>query len=98
LDTTPGDSNDLTKQLRGNDRWARATLCEPHWERLRHRVVVWLDPWMRGRLDASDVVQDEFLDVAGQHDERPCIVDTFFALARHQRGNPSGKVHLGITR
>ncbi len=33
-----------------------------------------------GRPEASDLVQDEFLDVAGEHDERPCIVDTFSLL------------------
>ena len=48
-----------------------------------------LDPRIRARLDASDVVQGGFLDVARAHNERTCVMDAVFALARvverHQR-------------
>jgi hypothetical protein len=36
-----------------------------------------LDLRTRARLDASYLVQDDVLDVAREHEERPCIVDTY---------------------
>jgi RNA polymerase sigma-70 factor (ECF subfamily) len=64
MDKTPGDPNDAIEQLRGGDLRALAALFEQHRERLRRIVELRLDPRLRARLDASDVVQDAFLDVA----------------------------------
>ena len=63
-DPTPGDPNDLIEQLRAGDRQALAALFEQYRDRLRRMVELRLDPRLRARLDASDVVQDAFLDVA----------------------------------
>jgi RNA polymerase sigma-70 factor (ECF subfamily) len=65
IDNTPGDPID---NLRGGDRQALASLFEHHRQRLRRMVELRLDPRLRARLDASDVVQEAFLDVAGDLD------------------------------
>jgi RNA polymerase sigma-70 factor (ECF subfamily) len=64
MDKTPGDPNDPIEQLRGGDRQALATLFEKYRDRLRRMVELRLDPRLRARFDASDVVQEAFLDVA----------------------------------
>jgi RNA polymerase sigma-70 factor, ECF subfamily len=64
MDKTPGDPTDPIEQLRGGDREALATLFEQHRDRLRRMVELRLDSRLRARLDASDVVQEAFLDVA----------------------------------
>ena len=64
MDKTPGEENDSIEQLRGGDRQALATFFDKHRERLRRMVELRLDPRLRARLDASDVVQEAFLDVA----------------------------------
>jgi RNA polymerase sigma-70 factor (ECF subfamily) len=63
-DNTPVDPNDLMDRLRAGDRAALAELFERHRDRLRRMVELRLDPRLRARLDASDVVQDAFFDVA----------------------------------
>jgi RNA polymerase sigma-70 factor, ECF subfamily len=55
---------ELIEDLRAGDRRALAELFELHRDRLRRMVELRLDPRLRARLDASDVVQDAFLDVA----------------------------------
>ena len=64
MDKTPADPNDPIELLRGGDRQGLAALFEQHRERLRRMVELRLDPRLRARLDASDVVQEAFLDVA----------------------------------
>jgi RNA polymerase sigma-70 factor, ECF subfamily len=64
MDQSPRDANDPLQRLRGGDRQALAALFDEHRDRLRRMVELRLDPRLRARLDASDVVQDAFLDVA----------------------------------
>jgi RNA polymerase sigma-70 factor (ECF subfamily) len=64
MDKMLGDQNDPIERLRKGDRQALAALFEQHRERLRRMVELRLDPRLRARLDASDVVQEAFLDVA----------------------------------
>ena len=61
MDQTPGDP---IETLRGGDRRALAALFEQYCDRLRRMVELRLDPRLRARFDASDVVQEAFLDVA----------------------------------
>src|SRR6266446_681681 len=68
MDQTPGDPNDPIATLRGGDRQALAMLFDQHRDRLRRMVELRLDPRLRGRLDASDVVQEAFLNVASDLD------------------------------
>jgi RNA polymerase sigma-70 factor (ECF subfamily) len=64
MDQTPDESNNPLEQLRGGDRQPLATLFEQCRDRLWRIVGLRLDPRLRARLDASDVVQEAFLDVA----------------------------------
>ena len=67
-DNTPGDPIDPIEVLRGGDSQALAPLFNKYRDRLRRMVELRLDPRLRARLDASDVVQEAFLDVAGDLD------------------------------
>jgi RNA polymerase sigma-70 factor, ECF subfamily len=64
MDKPPQDPTDPIEQLRGDPR-ALAAIFQQHRDRLRRMVELRLDPRLRARLDASDVVQEAFLDVAG---------------------------------
>jgi RNA polymerase sigma-70 factor (ECF subfamily) len=64
MDKTLDDPTDPIKQLRHGDRQALAALFEQHRERSRRMVDLRLDPRLHGRLGASDVVQEAFLDIA----------------------------------
>ncbi len=68
MDNTPGDPTDPIEKLRGGDRQALGMLFDHYRERLRRMVELRLDPRLRARSDASDVVQEAFLDVAGDLD------------------------------
>jgi RNA polymerase sigma-70 factor, ECF subfamily len=73
MEQTPGDVTDPIDRLRGGDRAALAALFEQHRDRLRRMVELRLDARLRARLDASDVVQEAFLDVA--HDLDAYLAD-----------------------
>jgi RNA polymerase sigma-70 factor (ECF subfamily) len=63
-DEKSSDSNDLVEKLKRGNRQALAAFFDRHRERLRRMVELRLDPRLRARLDASDVIQEAFLDVA----------------------------------
>src|SRR6266436_2554531 len=54
----------LFDRLRAGDRRALADLFELHRDRLRRMVELRIDARLQGRIDASDVLQDGFLDLA----------------------------------
>jgi RNA polymerase sigma-70 factor (ECF subfamily) len=64
MDRTPRNAADPIEPLRRRDCRALATLFEQHRQRLRRMVELRIDPRLRARLDASDIVQEAFLDVA----------------------------------
>jgi RNA polymerase sigma-70 factor, ECF subfamily len=64
MDHTSGDVTGPIERLRGGDRGALATLFDQYRDRLRRMVELRIDPRLRVRLDASDVLQEAFLDVA----------------------------------
>lgn len=64
MDKTLGDLADPIERLRGGDRRALAALLDRLRDGLRRMVELRLDPRLRARLDASDVLQEAFLDVA----------------------------------
>src|SRR5688500_12996049 len=68
MDKTPGDATDPIDLLRGGDSQALARLFDEHRDRLRRMVELRLSPRLRARLDPSDVLQEAFLDVAGDLD------------------------------
>jgi RNA polymerase sigma-70 factor (ECF subfamily) len=67
MDKPPGDPTDPIEKLRG-DRQALGMLFDQYRDRLRRMVELRLDQRLRARFDASDVVQEAFLDVAGDLD------------------------------
>jgi RNA polymerase sigma-70 factor (ECF subfamily) len=68
-----GETSLLIKRLRSGDPDALAKLFDHYRTRLRRMVQLRLDPRLRGRLDASDVLQEAYLDVA--HDLPAYLVE-----------------------
>src|SRR6516162_7313870 len=66
LETT---TDDLLRRARGGDAAALGELFAHYRDRLRKMVRLRLDRRVLGRLDASDVLQDAFLDVARRFPE-----------------------------
>ena len=67
-----GDFDDLLGQAKAGDEQARAALFNRYREQLRRMVHLRLDRRLQGRLDASDVLQEAYLDFARrfpQYDE-----------------------------
>jgi RNA polymerase sigma-70 factor (ECF subfamily) len=59
-----GETTDPLDPLRGGDRQALAILFARYRDRLRRMVELRIDARVRARIDASDVLQEAFLDVA----------------------------------
>jgi RNA polymerase sigma-70 factor (ECF subfamily) len=64
-DVPSGDVDDegLVRRARDGDQRAMADLFERHRERLRRMIRLRLDRRLQGRIDASDVLQETFVDV-----------------------------------
>src|SRR5262245_3591319 len=68
MDQTPNEVTHLINRLRAGDRQALGVLFQGYRERLRRMVELRMDPRLRTRLDASDVLQEAYLDLAGDLD------------------------------
>ena len=64
MPNTPAPAHALLQQASVGDSAAWGALLEEHGERLRRMVAFRLDPRLRGRVDAADVVQDAYLEAA----------------------------------
>jgi len=64
----PSDTDELLERLRGGDRQALSDLFQRYRDRLRRMVELRMDGRLQGRVDASDVLQDAFLDAAARLD------------------------------
>src|SRR4051812_43062264 len=73
MEHTPGETTEPIERPPGGDRRALATLFDRYRDRLRRMVELRLDARVRARLDASDVLQEAFLDVA--HDLDAYLAD-----------------------
>ena len=62
------DTEHLLERLRGGDSQALSDLFERHRNRLRRMVELRMDARLQGRVDASDVVQETFLDACRDFD------------------------------
>jgi RNA polymerase sigma-70 factor (ECF subfamily) len=69
MDNDRADSADLLAQAQGGDRRALDSLLNRHRDRLRRMVEVRLDTRLQARLDALDVVQEAYVEVAGRLEE-----------------------------
>lgn len=65
MDQTPDDAAPLVDRLRAGDRAALGELFDRYRGRLRRMVELRMDPRLRARLDASDVLQEAYLELAG---------------------------------
>ena len=65
----PSDTVHLVERLRAGDRQALTDLFQRHRDRLRRMVELRMDARLQGRVDASDVLQDAFLDAAAAENE-----------------------------
>jgi RNA polymerase sigma-70 factor (ECF subfamily) len=63
------DEADLLRQAQAGDQQALAALFDRYRQRLRAMVRLRLDRRLAGRLDASDVLQDAYLDLARRFPE-----------------------------
>jgi RNA polymerase sigma-70 factor (ECF subfamily) len=65
MDPTQSEVTHLIDRLRAGDRHALAELFHSYRDRLRRMVELRMDARLKTRLDASDVLQDAYLDLAG---------------------------------
>jgi RNA polymerase sigma-70 factor (ECF subfamily) len=95
----PSDTGHLVERLRAGDRQALTDLFQRHRDRLRRMVELRMDARLQGRVDASDVVQDAFLDAAANLDwylqgsELPPFL--WLRLVVNQRISRYHRQHLG---
>src|SRR5215467_1784475 len=69
MDQNSTDTVRLIERARAGDKAALNDIFVRHRERLRGMVEMRLDWRLQARIDASDVIQDAFLDVATRLDE-----------------------------
>src|SRR5262249_27985198 len=72
----PGQVPGPVARAAAGDRAAVAELLERYRARLRRMVAIRLDPRLRGRVDASDVIQEGYLEALRRLDEfirNPCV-------------------------
>jgi RNA polymerase sigma-70 factor (ECF subfamily) len=62
----PSETVRMLARLQAGDRRALSDLFQRHRERLRKMVELRMDPRLTGRIDASNVLQDGFLDLSKQ--------------------------------
>jgi RNA polymerase sigma-70 factor (ECF subfamily) len=65
MDQTPNEVTHLIERLRSSDRPALGELFHCYRDRLRRMVELRMDPRLRARVDASDVLQEASLELAG---------------------------------
>jgi RNA polymerase sigma-70 factor (ECF subfamily) len=64
MEINPADSADLIERARAGEREALNALLDLYRDRLRRMVEIRLDTRLQARLDASDVVQEAYVEVA----------------------------------
>jgi DNA-directed RNA polymerase specialized sigma24 family protein len=87
----PGQIPDLVARVAAGDREAMVELLVRYRDRLRRMVALRLDPRLRGRVDASDVIQDGYLDAMRRLDE--FIQDP--AVSQMSNGDAAAVLGLG---
>src|SRR5437016_5505663 len=69
MENNSQESVDLIERARAGDRDALNALLARHRDRLRRMVEIRLDTRLQARVDASDVVQEAYVEVAERLDE-----------------------------
>lgn len=62
--SSDGETQALIRRVEGGDEVALCELFTRYRDRLRRMVKLRMDPRLQGRLDASDILQEAYLDVA----------------------------------
>ncbi len=97
----PGQVPDLVARAASGDRAAIVELLERYRGRLRRMVAMRMDPRLRGRVDASDVIQEGYLEAMNRLEEfirDPSV--PFYIWLRFlvgQRLQKQHRHHLGTT-
>src|SRR5262245_1702428 len=65
MDQIPNETAHLVERLRVGDSQVLGELFDRYRDRLRRMVELRMDPRLRARLDASDVVQEAYIELAG---------------------------------
>jgi RNA polymerase sigma-70 factor (ECF subfamily) len=100
----------LVERARGGDQDALNEIFSIHRDRLRRMVEIRLDARLRGRVDASDVIQDAYIDISGRLEEylrdpklplflwmRLVVGDRLVRLHRHHLGTQMRDAALEVT-
>lgn len=69
MDNNSADSASLLERARGGDQSALNEIFALHRARLRRMVDLRLDRRLQARIDASDVIQEAYVDVVSRLDE-----------------------------
>src|SRR5437763_4179287 len=69
MDNNSSATLGLLERARAGDRQALGEIFSRHRERLRRMVEMRLDARLQARIDASDVIQDAYLEVAARLEE-----------------------------
>jgi RNA polymerase sigma-70 factor (ECF subfamily) len=89
-----GETDQLLQRLAQGDRQGLGALLERHRQRLRRMVALRLDQRLQGRLDASDVIQEAFLEASERLPEylrQPAL--PFFLWLRFLTGQKMAELH-----
>jgi RNA polymerase sigma-70 factor (ECF subfamily) len=89
-----GDTDRLLRQAAQGDTAAWGALLESHRKRLRRMVALRLDRRLQARIDASDVIQEAFLEASARLPEyarQPAL--PFFLWLRFLTGQKMAELH-----
>jgi RNA polymerase sigma-70 factor, ECF subfamily len=89
-----GETDQLLERAAQGDHQGLGVLLERHRKRLRRMVALRLDQRLQGRIDASDVIQEAFLEVSARLAEylrQPSM--PFFLWLRFLTGQKLGELH-----
>jgi RNA polymerase sigma-70 factor (ECF subfamily) len=89
-----GETDRLLRQAAEGDAQSWGALLERHRKRLRRMVALRLDRRLQGRLDASDVIQEAFLEASArlpEYAQKPAL--PFFLWLRFLTGQKMVELH-----
>lgn len=99
MTTDPSEADDLLRRAKGGDAQALAALFGHYRERLKRMVRLRLDRRLSGRVDASDVLQEAYLEVHKRFPEYAAEKDLPFflwlRLVTGQKLTDAHRHHLG---
>ncbi len=100
MNPTHSETLRLIEDAVGGDREALCLLLEQYRDRLRRMVALRLDPRLQGRVDASDVIQEGYLDAARRLEEfgrdRSVPFYVWLRFLVGQRLSKEHRRHLGV--